>query len=444
MSNIYELTVSQFARCVKTLLEDSFGYVKISGEISGFKKAISGHLYFNLKDEHALLSAVCFKGSATNIDFEIGDGLQVCAFGRITTYEGRSNYQIIVEKIEIAGTGAILEMIEKRRKKLEEEGLFEQNHKRLIPFFPKIIAVITSPTGAVIEDIKHRIENRFPSHILLYPSLMQGQKAAKNVIAGIKYFSKLKNNSPDLIIIARGGGSFEDLLPFNDEDLVRAVFNCQIPIISAIGHETDTTLIDYVADLRAPTPSAAAELATPVLLDLKNSLNYLAEKLQFLPNNFIKNAENNLEKLQKYIISPKTFLASMFERHALLSNKLKILINNFLSQKIIKLTSLQVSKNLIKQKVLNDEKSLQNLEQSLKTLSKNSLKEEFIKLENLTKLLQSNNHKEILKRGFALIKDEKGEILSSISAINSKEEVFVEVSDGVISLHKKSRQSSLF
>jgi exodeoxyribonuclease VII large subunit len=444
MSNIYEFTVSQFARCVKTLLEDSFGYVKINGEISGFKKATSGHLYFNLKDENALLSAVCFKGSAANIDFEINDGLQVCASGRITTYEGRSNYQIIVEKIEIAGIGAILEMIEKRRKKLQEEGLFEQIHKKSIPFLPKIIGVITSPTGAVIEDIKHRIENRFPTHILLYPSLMQGDKSAKNVIDGIKYFSKLKNNKPDLIIIARGGGSFEDLLPFNDEDLVRAVFNCEIPIISAIGHETDTTLIDYVADLRAPTPSAAAEMAVPVLADLKNSLNYQAEKLKFLPKNFINNAQNNLDKLQKYIISPKAFFTAMLEKYSFASNKLNIVINNFLSQKTIKLSSLQISKNLIKQKFLNEEKSLQSLEKSLKSLVKNSLKEDFLKLENSAKLLQSNNHQKILKRGFALVKDENGKILSSISTINSCEEVFVEVSDGVVNLHKKSRQSSLF
>lgn len=184
MFNVPEFTVSEFSRAIKRTVEDAFGYVRISGEISGFKKATSGHLYFTLKDENAVLSAVCFRGAASLINFEIGDGLQVCASGRITTFEGRSNYQIIVEKLEIAGVGAILEMIEKRRQKLLSEGLFDQIHKKPIPFFPKIIGVITSPTGAVIEDIKHRIEARCPTHILLYPTLVQGDKAAAEIISG--------------------------------------------------------------------------------------------------------------------------------------------------------------------------------------------------------------------------------------------------------------------
>lgn len=443
MHNIPEFTVSQFSRSVKTLLEDAFGYVKISGEISGFKKAASGHLYFSLKDENALLSAVCFRGAANSIDFEIGDGLQVCAYGRITTFEGRSNYQIIVEKVEIAGIGAILEMIEKRRQKLLAEGLFDEIHKKPIPYFPKVIGVITSPTGAVIEDIKHRISSRCPTHLILYPSLVQGEKAAKEVISGIKYFNNLKKDRPDVLIIARGGGSFEDLLPFNDEELIREVFKCEIPIISAIGHETDTTLIDYVSDLRAPTPTAAAELATPVLVDLKNTLNFLSERLEFLPRNFLGQAKIHLEKLQKYIIDPRSFVKSMAEKFSLIERKLQFLVMNFFNEKTAKINSVQISKNLISQKISHDEKTLDYLAKRLENMAKNAIEEPKNNLENLSKLLQLNNHKEILRRGFALVKSKKGEIISSIETIKKEEEVLVELSDGEINLNTQNRQTSL-
>jgi exodeoxyribonuclease VII large subunit len=206
--NVPQFSVAEFSKAIKLTIENAFGYVKISGEITGFKRASSGHLYFNLKEDNAVLTAVCFRNQANNIDFEIGDGLQICASGKITSYEGRSNYQIIVDKIEIAGIGAILEMIEKRRKKLAEEGLFDAIYKKKLPFFPKIIGVITSETGAVIEDIKHRILNRCPLHLMLYPSAVQGEKASREIIAGIKYFNNLKINRPEVIIIARGGGSF--------------------------------------------------------------------------------------------------------------------------------------------------------------------------------------------------------------------------------------------
>lgn len=443
MHNIPEFTVSQFSRSVKTLLEDNFGYIKITGEISGFKRASSGHIYFNLKDENALLAAVCFRNQAGAIAFEVGDGLQVCAFGRITTFEGRSNYQIIVESLEIAGIGAILEMLEKRRKKLFEEGLFDERHKKPLPFFPKIIGVITSPTGAVIEDIKHRIQNRCPTHLLIYPSLMQGDKAARDVILGIKYFSKLKTNRPDIIIIARGGGSFEDLLPFQDEDLVREVFACDIPIISAIGHETDTSLVDYAADLRAPTPSAAAELAVPLIAELKNTLNYFHEKLQFLPRNFCARCENELQKLQKYLIDPRHLIERISERFLQLQKKLDILFNNIFAEKNYKLKALQISPNMIKNKIENDKKELERLSKSLIKFSQNIIKLRAENLENLGKLLHANNHQEILKRGFALLKNKRGQILSSTLAIKNEEEILVEVSDGAVSLYSSSRQGSL-
>jgi exodeoxyribonuclease VII large subunit len=442
MLNIPEFTVSEFSRSVKTLLEDAFGYVKINGEITGLKRAASGHLYFNLKDDKALLSAVCFRNVAGNIDFEIGDGLQVCAFGRITTFEGRSNYQIIVEKIEIAGIGAILEMIEKRRQKLLAEGLFDEIHKKKIPFFPKIIGVITSPTGAVIEDIKHRISARCPTHVILYPTLVQGEKAAGEIIAAIRFFNNLKKDRPEVLIIARGGGSFEDLLPFSDEALIREVFKSEIPIISAVGHETDTTLIDYVSDLRAPTPTAAAEFATPVISDLKNSLNFLSERLEFLPLNFLNQAKIHLDKLQKYIIDPRLFVKGMAEKFLMVERKLKFLVENFFAEKYYKLNAVQISKQLITQKLISDEKSMEYVMKRLQSIAKSATNEQKNNLENLSKLLQAGNHREILKRGFALVKNAKGDLIYSVAAIKKEEEIIVEVSDGEINLHTENRQFS--
>jgi exodeoxyribonuclease VII large subunit len=408
MFNVPEFTVSEFSRSIKRTVEDAFGYVRIHGEISGFKKATSGHLYFALKDENALLSAVCFRGAASGISFEIGDGLQVCASGKITTYEGRSNYQIIVEKIEIAGVGAILEMIEKRRQKLFAEGLFDAIHKKPIPFFPKIIGVITSPTGAVIEDIKHRVEARCPSHIMLYPSAVQGEKAAAEIISGIKYFNSLKKNRPDVLIIARGGGSFEDLLCFSDENLIREVFKSEIPLISAVGHEVDTTLIDYVSDLRAPTPTAAAEFATPVLSDLKSQLNFYSEKLEFVPENFLNQNILRLKNLQRYLLDPRKIIEQISER----------------------LRRLQISNELIFSKIDSEKRKVSFAFERINSRLEQRIKENLTNLNSLGKILATNHYREILKRGFALIKNSSGEPLFSIEKVKIEQEIIVEMSGG--------------
>lgn len=408
MFNVPEFTVSEFSRSIKRTVEDAFGYVRIHGEISGFKKATSGHLYFALKDENALLSAVCFRGAASGISFEIGDGLQVCASGKITTYEGRSNYQIIVEKIEIAGVGAILEMIEKRRQKLFAEGLFDAIHKKPIPFFPKIIGVITSPTGAVIEDIKHRVEARCPSHIMLYPSAVQGEKAAAEIISGIKYFNSLKKNRPDVLIVARGGGSFEDLLCFSDENLIREVFKSEIPLISAVGHEVDTTLIDYVSDLRAPTPTAAAEFATPVLSDLKSQLNFYSEKLEFVPENFLNQNILRLKNLQRYLLDPRKIIEQISER----------------------LRRLQISNELIFSKIDSEKRKVSFAFERINSRLEQRIKENLTNLNSLGKILATNHYREILKRGFALIKNSSGEPLFSIEKVKIEQEIIVEMSDG--------------
>lgn len=429
--NIPEFTVTEFSRSIKRVVEDSFGYVKIKGEITGFKRASSGHLYFNLKDEGGVLSAVCFRGAAAAVNFEIADGLEVSASGRVTTFEGRSNYQIIVDKLEIAGIGAILEMLEKRRQKLAAEGLFDPIHKKLLPFFPKIIGVITSETGAVLQDIKHRVEARCPTHLKIYPTLVQGEKAAAEIVAGIKFFNKLKSaDRPDILIVARGGGSFEDLLPFSDEDLVRAVFASEIPIISAVGHETDTTLIDYVSDLRAPTPTAAAELATPVLSELKNQVNFYFERLNFLSQDFILQRFQRLNNLQKYIVDPVKMLAQIAEKFATTEKRFALAMSVFFEKKLQKIAALQISNGVIFGKIKMFEQKIENDFLLVKSRLESELKIEDLRLKNLSKLLKTHHYSEILKRGFALVKNEKGELISSISKLKTKEKIVTELSDG--------------
>lgn len=262
-------TVSELSAALKRAVEDAFGQVRVRGEISGFKKVGSGHCYFTLKDESACIDAVIWRGNVAGLAFKPEDGAEVIASGKLTTYPGRSKYQIVVDRLELAGEGALLALLERRRKALAAEGLFDESRKRPLPFLPRVIGVVTSPTGAVIRDILHRLSDRCPGHVLLWPVVVQGDGAAEMVAAAIRGFSAMDGNErPDLLIVARGGGSIEDLWAFNEEVVIRAAAECPIPLISAVGHETDTTLIDHVADRRAPTPTAAAEIAVPVRSEL--------------------------------------------------------------------------------------------------------------------------------------------------------------------------------
>lgn len=272
-SNLPELSVSDLSRALKRTVEERFGYVRVRGEISQPKLVSSGHLYLRLKDDQAVIEAVCWKGTVQRLPIRPEDGMEVICTGRLTTYPGRSQYQLIIESMELAGEGALLKMLEERRRRLAAEGLFDQQAKKPLPYLPRVIGVVTSPTGAVIRDILHRLADRFPRHVLLWPVAVQGDGAAAQVARAIQGFNSLPAGGgpvprPDLIIVARGGGSLEDLMAFNEEIVVRAAAASVIPLISAVGHETDTTLIDYAADRRAPTPTAAAEMAVPVRAEL--------------------------------------------------------------------------------------------------------------------------------------------------------------------------------
>ena len=274
--NAAALSVSEISALLKRVVEDRFGFVRVRGEISGFKRAASGHVYMALKDENARLEAVMWRGTTQRLNFQPEDGLEVIATGKLTTYPGRSNYQLVIERMEVAGEGALLALLARNKARFEAEGLFDPARKRTLPFVPRVIGVVTSPTGAVIRDILHRLSDRFPVQVLVWPVLVQGQGAAEQVAAAVRGFSALAPSGalprPDLVIVARGGGSIEDLWAFNEEAVVRAVAECTIPIISAVGHETDTTLCDFAADRRAPTPTAAAEMAVPVRAELVNQI----------------------------------------------------------------------------------------------------------------------------------------------------------------------------
>ena len=271
-SNIPEYTVGEISQAIQRTLEGGFGRVRVRGELSGFKRHTSGHLYFSLKDADAVLEAVCWRSTAGRLAVKPEDGLEVVATGRITTFAGRSKYQLIVDQLEVAGEGALLKLLEERKRKLAAEGLFDATRKPPLPFLPGVIGVVTSPTGAVIRDILHRLADRFPRHVLVWPVAVQGEGAAEQVARAIHGFNAIPAGAavprPDLLIVARGGGSLEDLWAFNEEIVVRAAAASAIPLISAVGHETDTTLIDFAAARRAPTPTAAAEMAVPVRAEL--------------------------------------------------------------------------------------------------------------------------------------------------------------------------------
>ena len=280
--NAQPLTVSEISAALKRTVEERFGRVRLRGELSGLKRAASGHIYCALKDEHAVIDAVMWRSGAARLAFVPEDGIEVIASGKLTTYAGRSKYQLVIDSLELAGEGALLALLEQTRARLAAEGLFDQSAKRPLPFLPRTIGVVTSPTGSVIRDILHRLADRCASHVIVWPVLVQGRGAAEQVAAAVHGFSTLSSSGPvtrpDVVIVARGGGSIEDLWSFNEEVVVRAVAECTIPVICAVGHETDTSLADHAADRRAPTPSAAAEMAVPVRADLLATIAGLATR----------------------------------------------------------------------------------------------------------------------------------------------------------------------
>jgi exodeoxyribonuclease VII large subunit len=317
-TNRPEYTVSELAAALKRSIEENFSIVRVRGEISGYKKHGSGHWYFALKDADAVLDAVCWRTTAIRLSVQPEDGMEVIATGRLTTYPGRSKYQLIVDSIELAGVGALLKLLEDRRRRLAAEGLFAAERKRKLPFLPEVIGVVTSPTGAVIRDILHRLADRFPRRVIVWPVAVQGEHAAAQIAAAIEGFNRLSPGGavprPDLIIVARGGGSLEDLMAFNEEIVVRAAAASAIPLISAVGHETDTTLIDHASDRRAPTPTAAAEMAVPVRLDLIAELNGKTARIAQGLGRLLSESRLHLDGLARGLPDPHDLIGSAAQR----------------------------------------------------------------------------------------------------------------------------------
>lgn len=322
--NAGALSVSEISAALKRHVEQGFAHVRIRGEISGFKRAASGHLYLALKDENAVIDAIMWKGGAARLAFQPQDGIEVIASGKLTTFPGRSKYQIVIDTMEIAGEGALLALLEKLKATLAAEGLFAPERKRPLPFLPRTIGVVTSPTGAVIRDILHRLEDRCPTRVIVWPVLVQGQGSAAQVAAAVNGFSAMQGaDRPDLVIVARGGGSIEDLWGFNEEIVVRAVAGSTIPVISAVGHETDTSLCDFAADMRAPTPTAAAEMAVPVRADLLATLQTLGGRTLRCVQRYKDRAGERFDATARRLPTPETLLGPQSQRVDDLGERLK-------------------------------------------------------------------------------------------------------------------------
>ena len=313
--NALAMSVGELSAKLKRMVEGEFGHVRLRGEISGYKRVASGHVYMCLKDEAAVIDGVMWKGSASGLAFQPQDGVEVVATGRLTTYPGRSKYQIVIERMELAGAGALMALLEKLKAKLAGEGLFDRDRKKPLPFLPRTIGVVTSPTGAVIRDILHRLEDRCPTHVVVWPVKVQGEGAAAEIAAAVAGFDALpEGQRPDLVIVARGGGSIEDLWAFNEEVVVRAVAACSIPIISAVGHETDTSLCDHAADLRAPTPTAAAEIAVPVLAELRFQVDAARARTERCARRYVERGRERLDALGRLLPKRDALLGPQRQR----------------------------------------------------------------------------------------------------------------------------------
>ena len=405
-------SVGEFSHVIKKLVETNLSYVRIKGEISRPSFPGSGHVYFTLKDTDGTIAAIIWKYTLPRLSIKPEEGMEVICSGKVTTFAGQSKYQIIVESMEIAGEGALLKMLEDRRKKLLEEGLFKNEFKKPIPYLPKKIGVITSPSGAVIKDILHRLSDRFPSHVYLWPVAVQGEKSAEQISNAINKFNELTDQTiikkPDLLIVARGGGSLEDLWSFNEEIVVKSVFKSSIPIISAVGHETDTTLIDFVSDLRAPTPTAAAEMAVPVRDELLARVDEINLRLKISFNNKLNNNKERLNSLIRLLGKPDQIFENKTQKLDFTYKDIENLFKSIFFDKKNQIT--KCSQRLVPPKVLIG--NLFSKQQLFETRFKNYLEKiinrKETKLNWLDKLLESSSFNRVLDRGFSLVINNEG------------------------------------
>ena len=430
--NLPEFSVSEIAGLLKRTVEDAFPFVRVRGEISGLKFATSGHVYFDLKDDKAVLNAIIWKPTARALRLKPEAGLEVVVTGRITTYPGSSRYQIIVEQIELAGRGALMAMLEERKKRLAAEGLFDAARKKALPFLPEIVGVVTSPTGAVIRDIMHRLNDRFPRRVLLWPVAVQGEKAAAEIAAAIAGFNALTRNRPDVLIVARGGGSIEDLMAFNEEIVVRAAAASAIPLISAVGHETDTTLIDFVSDRRAPTPTAAAEMAVPVRSELLGQTADLQRRMLRCFSKDMGDRRRHLAQLARVLPRADQLFAQPRQRFDSAAERLpKALLGNLQKHR----RAFATAEALLRPKPIRTHigvcgERTEVLARRLVRSQTTRLGEARRHVDALARVLEGLSYRSALERGFALVRGADGTIKRRASQVASGEALSLTFADG--------------
>ncbi len=491
-ANLPEYSVSEISLAVKRTVEDAYGYVRVRGELGRVSRPASGHVYLDLKDDKAVLNGVIWKGQAGKLRIKPEQGLEVVCTGRLTTFPGQSRYQIVIDSMEPAGIGALMALLEERRKKLAAEGLFDEARKQDLPYLPQTIGVVTSESGAVIRDIKHRLADRFPRHVLLWPVLVQGEAAAQQIADAIAGFNGLPEDGdvprPDVLIVARGGGSIEDLWPFNEEIVVRAAAASRIPLISAVGHETDTTLIDFASDKRAPTPTAAAEMAVPVRADLIADVKALEARLSRGGSRVIEGnrqhlaaAERAFPKLETLLawpaqrldtasdrlsgslrlytercrtelarrgsLSPRALQSTISvarERTVSLSERLDRAFGSWPKSRIERLESLsgRLKGQSPVTRIGKNKERLTRGEQALVQAFQRHVKHKEQALRQETKLLESYSHQSVLERGFAIVQSREGQVIKSAASNSVGDRVSLRFVDGRVGAEITSESSS--
>ena len=437
--NIPEWSVSELSAALKKTVEDAYGYVRVRGEVSGFKgPSPSGHCYFRLKDDKAVLEGVIWKGVWGRMRVKPEEGLDVIVSGKLTTFAGSSKYQLVIDTLEPAGVGALMKLLEERKKKLAAEGLFDEARKQLLPFLPEVIGVVTSPTGAVIRDILHRLADRFPRRVLVWPVRVQGESSAAEVANAIAGFNALPEGGalprPDLIIVARGGGSLEDLWSFNEEIVVRAAAESMIPLISAVGHETDVTLIDFAADRRAPTPTAAAEMAVPVRAELMARIAALAARQVGSWQRGMEVRRTELRAATRALPARDELLADPRQRLDTLVKRLPRALhaNAQLHRTHLTRAAARLTPRLLKLRLARSSEIVVALEKRGKLARKHYLQRRWDRVRGAEQLLKAFSYQGVLARGFALVRDGDGHPLRSASAVGSGMRLQIEFSDGRI------------
>lgn len=434
--NLPELSVSELSFALRRSIEETFGYVRVRGELGRVSRPGSGHVYLDLKDDKAVLNGVIWKGVASRLKIQPEQGLEVVCTGKMTTFPGQSRYQIVIESMEPAGVGALMALLEERRKKLAAEGLFAEERKRALPYLPQTIGVVTSPTGAVIRDILHRLSDRFPRHVLIWPVLVQGDKAAGQIAAAINGFNALEVGGPvprpDVLIVARGGGSIEDLWAFNEEEVVRAAAASTIPLISAIGHETDTTLIDFASDRRAPTPTAAAEMAVPVRAELLADLLRLERRLVRAGQRGFDERRQRVDGLARGLPRLTELLALPQQRFdsaaSGLTRALQSNLNRHLARFATSAAGLRIE--AIRAMLGRVGDRMENLARRQARAAGQLIERHDNRLTGASKLLSALGYQSTLERGFAVIRSSDGQIIPRLSAVEPGMQARVQFADG--------------